>query len=194
MAYYKLSQDNFWDYYIEENPKLDSEISFLSGKRIDEEIKLPLIFEISGPVKLDPNEFPGHFLGDVIPIVSTQFVEVLEKAGIDNYQIFPAILKMTSKKLEWDDYYAFNVVGLVEGVDESSSNAGIIMDGDDDVPALVDFEEIVIDREKVRDLKIFRELYSGVLIVDDIFDKCLDEINPKGDIWHIDLVELGETS
>jgi len=43
-------------------------------------------------------------------------VEVLKNTNVANIQIFPALLINPHTKEQWDDFYAFNVIGMFDAV------------------------------------------------------------------------------
>jgi hypothetical protein len=185
--YFLLEADNYNDYGVTENPKIDDDSSFLGGSLITKQLPA-LVFEINFPKK----ENPPHFFGDEIPLVSKAFLEALKKCGIDNFQSFPAKLINPDTGQSWEDYLAFNVVGLVKAADMEKSDFDTLMEGDDDgieVP-LVAFRDVVLEKAKTNGMDMFRMAESPVALV--ISEKIVDFLSankPKGG-WGLDAIEI----
>lgn len=186
MVYCRLKQSYNSKFWVTEGPGLDER--FLSGKLITTSIPEPVVFGVSGPADASP----GHFLGDTIPVVSKQFIEILTGLGIDNFQTFSAVLRDKESGKEWSDYFAFNVVGLLDTADMRSSSADVIMGGGA-TPELVDFETLVIDLSKTRGQLMYREMRSPDLLIVDakVRDSLVGNKPPSG--WGVMLDELPST-
>ena len=187
MKYYKLDGDIYANFGVTKNPDLHPNAGFLNGRIIpDDLIKPPLAFEVDYP----SGHQPEHMLGDSIPIVSNTLLEVLKNAGVDNLQIFPALLINPTTKEQWDNYFAFNVIGMLDAANMDQSKFDEIMEGDDHVPALVDFEDIVLDRSKTYDLRMFRIIQSPeIIFVRENVIAALSANRPK-DGWGLTVEEV----
>ena len=161
---YITVSDNLIDGYpIVEYPDVGPDNSFTRGKILADNLNNgePLFFETECPA----NEYPGHFYASTIPVFSKRFVEVINLAGIDNYQLYPAILRNKEHNVVWDDFYAFNVIGIIDAVNEDESEYDIIMPGSDDgIPPFVDYRKIVLDPAKTKGHLMFREAKQPSLI------------------------------
>ncbi len=168
--------------------ELSQEHSFLAGKWLDFKTNNPLIFDVDCP----RNEYPGHYFDEVIPLFSKAMIEQFRLAGIDNFQLFPAVLVNRSEKVKWDDYFALNVLGIIDSVDMEASISSTLMPGDmdDGIPPLVDFSKMVIDPSKVKGALMFRELRSPEVIVFDykVVDYLKKNKPPEG--WRIKVKKL----
>ncbi|WP_445456716.1 imm11 family protein [Flavobacterium sp. HNIBRBA15423] len=174
--YFLMETDNFLDYGITENPKINDDQSFLSGNVIDETQLPALEFETNFPSK---KKIP-HFLGDVIPLMSKELIECLQKAGIDSFQTFPVQLTNPETGQKFDNYFAFNVIGIIKAVNMNESDFDILMEGDKETPPLLAFREIVLNKNKINDALIFRVVESpdSLLIHKSVVD-CLVSNRPK---------------
>jgi len=156
---------------------INDEIDFLLGTLINEVFTKPIIYETS----YEAGDSPHHYFdyGTCIPAVSDLFVKALNKSGIDNFQAFPAILRNTEKKVEWTNYFALNVIGMVNATDLDNSLYSEIMSGNDEggMPALGVFTAIALHREKLYGLDMFREPIGGNLIMSE---RALDLICKNG--------------
>jgi hypothetical protein len=185
--YYLFETNNYLDYGVTQNPKLGDELSFLSGRVITG--KMPeLVFEVNFPAE----EKLPHFLGNEIPLLSKTLVDALQKAGIDSFQVFPAILLNSATGQSWNNYVAFNTIGLIKAVNMEKSDFDILMEGDDEgieIP-LVAFREIILDKNKTNDALMFRTAESPVnLVVQSRVITYLGDNRPK-DGWGIAIKKL----
>lgn len=187
-AYYLLEADNYSDYGVTENPKIDDDSSFLAGSVISKELP-PLVFEVNFPKK---KKLP-HFFGDEVLLASKAFLEALKNSGVDNFQSFPAKVINPDTGQSWEDYFAVNVIGLVKAVDMEKSDFDILMEGDDEgiETPLVAFRDIVLEKNKIKDMHMFRLVESPVALI--VSNKVVDFLvnnKPKGGLWGLDLVEV----
>jgi regulatory protein YycH of two-component signal transduction system YycFG len=76
---------------------------------------------------------------------------------VDNLEVFPAVVYSQKHRKEWSDYFAFNVIGIIDAVDLDKSQYDTIMQGNDEIPPMLAFNEVVFSAEKVKDApKMFR--------------------------------------
>lgn len=183
-----METDNYLDYGVVANPEIDDDSTFLGGHLISAELP-PLIFEVNFP----KNERLPHFLGDEVPLVSGTLAQALQAAGVDNFQVFPAKLVNTETGQTWDNFFAFNVIGLIKAAHLDHSDFDELMEAgdDDEVPALLAFREVTLDKDKVpANCLMFRMVENpGNLIVREHVVDVLSENKPKGG-WGIDVIEV----
>jgi len=188
MGYFEIRENLAVGYPIRRYPPL-GELGFKDGELLDLPADTVLRFGVDCPA----DAFPGHFFNGTIPVMSAKLIEALRAAGIDNFQIFPAILIGTGGA-EWTGYFAFNAVGLVDSLDLAKSDDGIevMPGGDDGPPALCSFDHPVVDPQKARGLLMFREVKMPPLLVfDDRLERFLAELRPP-EGWGIRLRYLNE--
>lgn len=187
-GYFLLETDNLVDHGITESPKIDDDSSFLSGSVITKQLP-PLIFEVNFPRK----KKPPHLIGDEVPLVSKNFLDALEKCGIDNFQAFPAKLINPDTGQSWEDYFALDVIGLIKAADMEKSDFDTLMEGDNggiEVP-LLSFRDVVLNKDKVKGALLFRMAESpAVLVVAERVADYFFSNKPKGGSWGIDLIEV----
>lgn len=53
--------------------------------------------------------------------MSKRYLELLQHAGVDNFQIFPIIIKSEEDGAVGDDYFGVNILGLILCVNLSKS-------------------------------------------------------------------------
>lgn len=93
---------------------------------------------------------------DSIPIFREDVLEVLEKAGVTNFQTFPARLTYTEQGSIFENYKAVNIIGCIAAADLARS---------DYTPAHAPafrtaFRKLMIDPEKAKGQLMFRLLES----------------------------------
>jgi hypothetical protein len=179
---FQLEKNIYDEHGITENPTILSSISFLNGTIIDtNKINTPLVFESD----FNTNNPPKHFLGNKIPVVSSQFKDLLQQNGVDNFQAIEATITNSEEDLQWNDYYAFNVIGLLACVDLSKSKYTVIDPGGGIMLPLLSFKNIAIQEEKVKGFKLFRLAESpDILIIDESVLNAIKS-NPLPGGWGI---------
>ncbi len=182
MLYYQIEADIYAELgEVSKTPKVPDPESrrgentgFLEGCYIKASVPNPLEFEVSC------RERVPHLLGSAIPLISATLADCLRKTGADNLQVFPAILRNPETGKEWGDHLAFNIVGLVDAADIPSCRFSTMMDGDENVPQLLDFKKLVFSRAKTYDLCMFRLLQDGNIYVIDRVLEGLRRMKPAG--------------
>jgi hypothetical protein len=172
---------------IVDQPSLPSEVSFLAGRMIVAPLPTPMVFTINHP----PGRRPGHWLGNITPVVSVEMVEALKASGVDNFQTFPAVLHRLSDGAMLHDHVAFNSVGLVQGACMDKSTWDVIMPGGHgQMPDLVDFSHLVLAEARVRGLGLFRLVENplDVFVSDEVL-AVLAARRPEGG-WGITVYEV----
>src|SRR5690606_11687440 len=107
--YFELTDDYYLDFGIQGYPSPDTDISFLTGEKIEEVVPL-LTFEVDFP----SGHSPQHLLSGGTTLMSNKMVQILEKAGVDNFQTFPVLLQNPETGESWSNYVALNIIGLLE--------------------------------------------------------------------------------
>jgi hypothetical protein len=184
--YYRV-EPGIHDFYgIIGRAPVSDEVSFLAGHTISVQLSSPLVFEVNHP----PGEAPRHFLGSEIPVVSDLLLTAIEAAGVDNFQVFPAVLHNLDTGGKWTGYRALNVLGILDAADLQSSKYDEIVPGSEGLPPLVDFEKLVINSSKTRDLLLFRLVHnpSMMFIHGNVRDHLRQHKPPEG--WGITTFEV----
>lgn len=128
------------------------------GQEITYKVKVPLRYE------LHPG-YPGQLLPmykSAAPLMREDLLKALASSGVDNLQLFDAILKDPKAKVEHTNYKAVNVIGLVAAADLSKSTAMKLPS-----PELfgTTFDSLAIDEKKAGGLLLFRLAESASAIV-----------------------------
>ncbi len=177
-SYYKLESSNYVSFGIQNAPKL-GEQSVMAGRVLDPS-KLPLlVYEHNFPC----NEPLPHFLTGGTVLASQTFLNVLEFVGVDNYQAFPVVLINPDTHEKREDYFLFNVLGLVQAANLGESHYDELMPGNSggaNVP-LVAFQDLVIDSKRTQSLDMFRLAEEPIsIVVSDSVVQGLKQNKPEG--------------
>lgn len=132
------------------------------GGRLSGEFPSPLVYTLD-PTR--PGSVAVMYSGESYPVMRDDLVEALLAAGVDNLQLFPAVMRDPATGAEHKNYKAFNIVGVVSAADISNS---VLMGTSDATMIDVDFESLAIDETKAVPFRMFRLAESvNAIIVDD---------------------------
>ncbi len=191
MLYHHIDSSKSDEHSVTGEPALPGEISFIKGAHIGAVLSDPLVFEVDYPSR----EALPHFVGITIPVFSTSLVETFRSAGVENFQVFPAVLRNPAIGAEWGGYWAFNVIGVLVAADLEKSNADTILGGDPQgVSApLLGFKELVLEKKRARNMPMFRlaESPSILLIHDHVLAHIKARRPPNG--WGFEATEIETT-
>lgn len=155
---------------IASEPDLPSALWY-RGALVAEKIADPLVY------MLDP-DCPGHLkpLYDELgaPLIRQDLLDVLISAGVDNLQVFPAVVWDPKSGVPHRMYRTFNVVGVVSAADMDQSR--VLADGDPENPVpdentserpMIDgeFDSLVVDESRASGMLLFRLAESVTTIV-----------------------------
>ena len=158
-----------FEYDIKAPNNLPRQVDFIGGAVINEPLETPLLFTtdaIAGTKMLD-------FKKGTVTLMSDRFVKLLTNAGVDNLQVFPAIVKSLVDDTTWDNYFAVNVLGLISCADLNKSTYTEIMSGS------YRFKKLAIDTSKTKGALLFRlKEDSPTLIMDFSIGKYLASNDP----------------
>jgi hypothetical protein len=152
---------------------------------------MPEIFELE--VDCEEDVSPRHFIqGSRLLVVSALFLDALKQVGVENFKVWPAVLREPKTERKWENYFVFNKIGLVDAVLHEASNDDVIMKGDGgSIPDMIAYHKVVFDTEKVKDEKMFRILQCptlGLYISEEVFD-VLCQLSPPEE-WGITATEI----
>lgn len=160
MMYYRLSvslaQMNVlvYEQFGEPHP-------FITARPVPSPDTLPLDYTMSvdGPEEGEEAQAPLMYaFFPHVNLMSARLVQTLTSAGLDNLQLFPARITDPNTGAVYDDYFAVNVIGLVECADMDKSEHMPLAD-------LFFFLELVIKPEKTLGLPLFRLAESPIDIL-----------------------------
>ena len=137
----------------------------MTGARITAELPSPIEISLR-PLRNVPGEgaeMPS-FLSGSIPLFRNDVVEAMQRAGVDNLELFATVLFDPDDGKSHRSYQAVNILGLIAAADFEQSEAIIHGTG----PRLidVDFNSLVLDTTKTHGALLFRlaEAVNGVLV------------------------------
>lgn len=127
-----------------ENVAVD--VNFLRGRLIEQTLDLPILYTTNAK----SGDEIRDFLDTSYPLMSKRFVELLQAGGVDNLQLFPAIIKSEIDGSIWENYYVVNILSLKACADMDHSDYDEIMSGH------YRFRELAIHAEKANHTLLFR--------------------------------------
>jgi hypothetical protein len=136
-------------------------VDFMRGRRFDPAIAIPrpLRYELSPEF---PGELPWFFKAGG-PLMHDSIVEVLKNVGVDNIDVYDALLVDPEDGTEWTEYKAVNIIGVVAAVDVAKSR----FDPDHPDRSMTSrIEELTLNEKIPGDLLIFRlaEKLSAIVV------------------------------
>jgi hypothetical protein len=180
MNYYRIQPDIHAEYGIKTYPADVESGLFLRGIPCTPSFTVPLSFEVSNPAGAPPR----HFVGSSVPVWSSRFLETVTSVGVRNVDAYQAVLKNPAEKLQWSDYHAINIIGLLACADMNASEYGVIVPSADGVP-YVNFHRLVIDPSGIMGVDIFRIAQDpGIIIASQRIITALKATAP-GNGWGI---------
>lgn len=102
------------------------------------------------------------FLHQPVPLMSKALYEIIRSEGVDNIDVYRAELYYSDGRLASDQYYVFNLLGLVKAVDLSRSKFD---PGQPDRLISMGFDSVAIDRNAAGDFLMFRLAENVTTIV-----------------------------
>jgi hypothetical protein len=140
---------------------------WMMGEIITREVPRPFIFN------LDP-EYPGKmkpmYEGGIL-LMRDDLLSALSNAGVDNLQVFPALIRDKKNGQDYENYKAVNIIGVIACADMAQS---VRMDPEDDDSDIIDvnFDSLFIDEKKARGSLLFRlaESVSAIIVHQQVRD------------------------
>lgn len=185
--YFKLKSDNYVNYGIQRAPKM-GEQSVMLGRPVDQNQLPPLVFEHDFPL----NEPIPHYLTGGTVLVSKRLINLLGRIGINNYQVFQALLINPETGDQRKDYYLFNVLGLMEVARLKTSGQGKHRSGIPEADNLIAFNDPALKGKTVYDADLFRLAEDPVsIMVSERIVNSMKNNKPEGG-WGI-VIEESDT-
>jgi hypothetical protein len=146
--YYRLLQDlDSLNVYIKKQSHYGGNESLKRGLIMPDDIDTTFHYTIEIEEDVDVPALPSY--DSAGPIFDKGLIKTLERTGVDNLEIFPAIINNLKTGESIESYYAVNVVGLVSCADMDQSEAEPIAD-------VHYFLDLKIDPDKTKGLLMFR--------------------------------------
>lgn len=147
---------------IDEVPDMD-DAPWYHGAKLDEDFPVPLVYTLDPE---QPGNIPAMINDMAYPVMRDDLAEALAAAGVDNLQLFPAVIRDPSTGIQHTNFKAFNVVGVIAAADMAKSER---MATTDSQMIDVDFRSLAIDEKKAAPFRLFRLAESvNAIIVDDV--------------------------
>jgi hypothetical protein len=95
-------------------------------------------------------------------LMSERLVKALQEAGVDNLDVYPAVIRNTRTGETRNDYRAVNIIGMVSCANMAESNTPAAAGDLIDVP----FDGLVIDEDRTGGALMFRlaEAIAGIVV------------------------------
>ena len=168
--YFQLSINIIYDFGIHEPKNMPLEPDFMNGSSIEMSTETPMVFTTNAS---SGDKLPD-FWDSGIPVMSAEFVKLVEGAGVDNIQKFPIVVKSDKDNTIWENYFAINIIGLVKCVDFDKSEYIEVF------PGSFEFDTLAINAEDAKGYLLFRlqEDPSTILIHKSV-GKYIGEHDPE---------------
>jgi hypothetical protein len=141
---------------IVQGPGLETE-PWVFGRKLTFEVPVPLIYTLEPGSGLPSPMYEGRE-----PLIRQDLLDALLQAGVDNLDVYRATVRDPVAAREWDNYWAFNVLGMVAAgvgdaalaIDESKTK-GLLLFRLAEVPSVIVVDEIVrqeVQRRAIPDM------------------------------------------
>jgi len=115
------------------------------------------------------------------PLMSESMISVLKSSGVDNLQVFDAVVKVDQTGEVIQSYKAVNIVGLIEVADLGESEYEV-SPLDESPMYSTSFESLVVDEEKANGALFFRMAESvDTILVHKSVKEALETLFPRLD-------------
>ena len=179
--YFELIINIETDFGIKRPDDMPEELIFITGSKITLPVTDPMVFTTKAE---SGDTIPDYWDGGV-PIMSERFVKLIEDAGVDNIEKFPAIVKSINDSTIWSGYYAINIIGMVKCADLNKSTYTEIF------PDNYDFEELAIVASKAHGALLFRLQESpSTIIIHKSVGKHILKNDPDEELIGWDVKEI----
>ena len=137
------------------------DVNWMLGRALTDSIPSPIRITLDA----DDGVMLPMFNSEIL-LFSDALIGVLERAGVDNLDLYECVLSNPVTGTTFTDYKAVNIIGLVAAADMGKSKyqapTGLVTD--------VDFDSLVIDQARVGDLLLFRlaECVSGIVVHESV--------------------------
>lgn len=106
-------------------------------------------------------------------VMTKRLLKALQETGVDNLDVYRAVIRNPESGFETHDYVACNLIGLVKAADLSGSK---VVGGSGDGLIDVDFDAVKIDPLKAKDHLLFRlaENISAIVVHESVKNHILN--------------------
>jgi Immunity protein family (Imm11) len=155
--YYEVMPDMYADFGVTDDPVPRPGL-FMLGQPFTRALPEPVVF----PVDNTDEHPPRGMEGISVPVWSGALLRSLQGAGVDNLQVFHAILRNDAGR-EWRDYFAVNVLGAVSCMAKSTEATKVA-----ERPSGMQFAKVhklVINPARAAGLELFRLAESPTMLL-----------------------------
>lgn len=159
--------------WVDDYPFLRT-VDFTLGSRIKSTVPKPLEISLK---RINPHaddhgpELPEYLQGE-IPLFRRDLVEAMVAAGVDNLDLYDAVLVDPEDGRRHETHQAVNIIGAIAAADMAQSAATVHTGG----PVIdVDFDGLVVDERRTGDALLFRlaESTNAILVHERLRDHLL---------------------
>ena len=152
--------------------------SWYKGRRLRIDVPQPLEYSLkpgaSGNLK-------AMYDGLAFPLIRTDLLDILSSNGVDNLEVFDAVIRGGSGE-DFHDYRAFNVVGLISATDLEESEVASTTTG---ATIDVDFDSLTIDEDLAEPFDLFRLAENvSAIIVSEKLKTAIEEQGVPGMVFY----------
>ena len=159
--------------WVDDYPYIEG-MSFGEGTRITVPVPQPLEITLK-PLNPDASdhgpEIPEYLKGE-IPLFRKDLIAAMHAAGVDNLDLYDAVIIDPDDGGRHMDHKAVNIIGALSVADMAKSKATIHPGG----PIIdVDFDSLAVDERKARGALIFRlaESVNAILVHERLRDRLV---------------------
>lgn len=148
------------------------------GEKLHIEVPQPIVYDLEVLDEDDYDQVPNvKNLADhlCVPFMHNSLYEALLAAGVDNLQVYDAVIRDIARGIDHRDFKAYNVVGLVAAADMEEST---MMGTSDSTLIDADFDRLVIDESKCNGLLLFRLAENFNALV--VHERVKQEVERRG--------------
>jgi hypothetical protein len=135
---------------------------WMSGQPLRKPPSEPLIYTLDTK---RPGNIPAMITGTAYPLMRDDLIEALRAVGVDNLELFEAVIVDPATGQEHRNYKAFNILGAVAAADMSKS---VLASSSDSKVIDADFDSLSIDPKRAAPFRLFRLAESvNAIVVDE---------------------------
>jgi hypothetical protein len=143
---------------LESLPRIGKQ-TWYSGRRFTEPVPIPLVVDIREGY--EDSQLLEFFRNPML--MRQDLVECLRNAGVDNLDAYDAIIQDTENDLQYDNYKAVNIIGVISAADPDGT---IFRDDNPSRIVDADIDSLKIDEKKTGGALLFRlaEAVTGIVV------------------------------
>lgn len=127
------------------------------------------------PNSADDAPYVPEYLQEDAPLFRTDLIEAMREAGVDNLDVYDAVLIDPDNGARLHTHKAVNIIGAISAADMAKSDAVVHSGG----PIIdVDFDSLAVDEKRARGALLFRLAESTNAIL--VHERLRDHLLAKG--------------